>query len=243
MAYSVKQLADLVGVSVRTLHYYDEIGLLKPAYISEAGYRYYHQDAVSLLQQILFYRSLGFSLKEIAAILSAPHHDKQQALLQRRELLELQKKHIEEMILLVDQTLGGSKMEHHPSAFAELEQKKQAYAKEAKERWGSTKAYKQSLLRPVADHAGQQEFQQKADALFAAVADNRDKHPSDPVLQNLVKTWQQLISDYCYDCSDGMLSCLGQLYQSDARFAGSIDRFGKGTAQLLSRCIDWYCSH
>ena len=110
MRYSISKAADLVGVSVRTLRYYDEIGLLKPSEITPAGYRFYDDTAMAALQQILFYRELDVPLGQIAHILSAPENDRNEALQKHRTLLLMRRRRLDDMLRLVDETIGGIAM-------------------------------------------------------------------------------------------------------------------------------------
>lgn len=134
---TVGQAAALSGVSVRTLRYYDQIGLLKPQQVGENGYRYYTQENLQTLQQILFFRELEFPLKEIACILRQPDFDRQRALQEHRKLLLLRKKRLEQLIALTEQGWKGElQMNFKPFDEKELLQ----YQQEAKERWGNTGA-------------------------------------------------------------------------------------------------------
>jgi DNA-binding transcriptional MerR regulator len=194
------------------------------------------------LQQILFYRELEFSLKEIAVILSRPDYDKTDALEKQRQLLLLKRRHLDELISLVEDTLGGVKMKDQPMTAAEIEAVKKQYAAEAKERWGNTEAYAESQEK----HASYSEKQEltiaeKADHIFTAFAARRDSDPSDPEVQKLVQKWQDHITKYHYQCTDDILVGLGQMYVADERFQGNIDRYGDGTAQLISEAIAFYC--
>ena len=137
MKMLIKDFSVLTGVSVRTLRYYDEIGLLKPAFVDEfSSYRYYDEKSLLRMQEILFYRELDFSLKSISDILSSPNYDKDKALLQQKEMLILKKERIERLIDAIDSVRkGGSAMK----AFDNSEFEK--YKAEAKEKWGNTAAY------------------------------------------------------------------------------------------------------
>lgn len=142
MRLTVSETAKLTNISVRTLHYYDEIGLLKPAYTSEAGYRYYDDEALAMLQQILLYRELDFPLKEIRDMLSRPDYDSQAALKAHKELLLLKIERLTRMAGLVDRMMRGE----NDMSFQEFDEKKieaakEQYAREVKERWGNTEAY------------------------------------------------------------------------------------------------------
>lgn len=242
MHLSISETANLFGISVRTLHYYDEIGILKPAKVSEAGYRYYDDSAIERLQQILFYRELEFSLKEIAAMLSRPDYDKTDALQKHRALLLLKRRHLDELISLVEHTLGGVDMKKQKTTAADIDAMKKQYADEVKQRWGGTAAYKESQEKYAS--YGETEKEAMADAaaeIFSAFAGFRDYDPAAPEVQRLVEKWQEHISRYHYRCSDEILAGLGQMYVADERFRANIDRYGEGTAQLISDAIAVYC--
>lgn len=138
---TVKEVSKLTGVSVRTLHYYDAIGLLKPAKVTEAGYRMYDDTSLIRLQNILLFRELKFSLKEIKTILESPNFDLSKAIMQQIELLELQRKRIGEIISFAReiQKKGVNAMGFNVFSNSEIEQ----YKAEAKKKWGDTKAYQE----------------------------------------------------------------------------------------------------
>ena len=135
----IKEFADFTGVSVRTLHYYDEIGLLRPAFVDRTtGYRFYDENSLLRMQEILFYRELDFSLKSIGEILSSPNYDKNKALNEQKQLLTLKKERLERLISAID---GAVKGENVMTAFDNKEFEK--HKAEAKEKWGQTQAYQQ----------------------------------------------------------------------------------------------------
>ena len=135
----IKEFAEFTGVSVRTLHYYDEIGLLKPACVDGfTGYRYYDENSLLRMQEILFYRELDFSLKSIGEILSSSNYDKNKALKEQKHLLMLKKERLERLISAID---GAVKGENIMRAFDNSEFEK--HKAEAKEKWGQTPAYKE----------------------------------------------------------------------------------------------------
>lgn len=111
MAYTVKRLAEISGVSVRTLHFYDEIDLLKPAYLGDNGYRYYEEEQLLMLQQVLFFRELGFELKTIQTILNQSSFDKVKALKRHRQVLRQQNERTQKLIETIDKTIGRLKGE------------------------------------------------------------------------------------------------------------------------------------
>lgn len=244
MRLSVGEASRILGISVRTLRYYDEIGLVRPSEVSDAGYRYYDGDNLALLQQILFYRELEFSLKEIRAILSERDHDRKQALARHRELLVLKQKHIAGLIRLVDETLGGDeKMSRISSDFSDYETAKERYAAEARERWGHTDAFRESAEKERGRTPGETAgIMREVDEIFSAFAAARQADPSDPAVQELVRRWQAHITKYHYGCTAEMLAGLGEMYTADRRFTESIDRHGPGTARFISEAIRIYCA-
>lgn len=242
MRLSVSEAAKRAGVSVRTLHYYDEIGLLKPSETTQAGYRFYDDAAMASLQQILFYRELDVPLEQIGRILNAPDNDRTEALRKHRALLMMKRRRLDDMLRLVDETIGGIAMydERPTPSQADWEAVREQYAKEAAQRWGNTEAFLESREK----HAGytpRQEAQIKAEMedifrAFGACAD-----PEGARAQELVKRWQAHITKYHYRCTDGILACLGQMYANDPRFAAELDRYGAGTAGRMSAAIAAYC--
>ena len=243
MRLSISEAAALSGLSVRALHYYDEIGLLKPAETTGAGYRYYCDAEMSTLQQIVFYRELGLTLKEISAILSDPLYDKTKALSEHRELLLLKRAQLDDMLRLVDETLGGKEMSTPKTTLADIQAAKEKYAREVKERWGGTKEFDESeeISKKMTD-TQKLEQANDADDIFAAFAAIRTSDPAAPDAKALVIRWQEHINRYYYACSKEMLSSLGQMYTADERFTETIDRFGSGTAEFMSAAIAAYCA-
>lgn len=150
MTYTIKKLAKMAKVSVRTLHYYDQIGLLKPARLGENGYRYYEESELLRLQQILFFRKLEFPLGEVKQILDSPNFDLKTALLGHKEYLEAKMRQENELISTIKKTIKkieGEQMKDEDLYDGFDKEKMKEYEKEAKERWGHTDAYKQSTHR------------------------------------------------------------------------------------------------
>ncbi|MGE4484752.1 MAG: MerR family transcriptional regulator [Oscillospiraceae bacterium] len=242
MKLSVGETAKLFDISVRTLHYYDEIGLLPPSELSDSGYRFYADGELEKLQQILFYRELGFPLSEIKTAMSRPDYDRTKALQNRRELLLLKRAHIDAMLRLVEETIGGKKMEKPKITTADFDSAKAKYAAEAKERWGMTDAYRESGKKHAAyDAAKEAEIAEKAGEIFTAFAESMDKAPADMIVQELVARWQAHITEYHYKCTKEILASLGEMYAADERFISNIDRYGDGTAKFMSEAIREFC--
>lgn len=243
MRYSIGEAAKLLGVSLRTLRYYDEIGLVRPSETSAAGYRFYDDAALSTLQQALFLRRLEFPLHDIADILSRPDYDRRQALLARKALLLLERRRIDALIALADASIKGEiDMTEHNAAERALFEAKAEYAREAAERWGKTDAYRESVERAAARNESENAaMEQDADDIFAAFAAIMDASPASPEAQALVERWLAHINRFHYPCSKEILACLGQMYAADERFAAALDRFGDGNARFISDAIAVYC--
>jgi DNA-binding transcriptional MerR regulator len=242
MKRTVSEVARLTGISVRTLHYYDDIGLLKPAQITRAGYRYYDESSLETLNQILFFRELEFPLKEIRRMLTSPDYDKGLAMRRQRELLLLKRQHIDALLALADGQVKGENMKHVERAAGALHDARKAYAAEAKQKWGNTDAYQESEAR----HAGYSDKQEgdiaaEANEIFAAFAAIRTADPASQEAQALVQRWQEHISRWHYPCTKEILAGLGQMYVGDERFTANLDQFGAGTADFMSRSIACYC--
>ena len=236
----IKEFAEITGVSVRTLHYYDEIGLLKPACVDEfTGYRYYDESSLIRMQEILFYRELDFSLKSISDILSSPDYDKTKALKEQKHLLTLKKERLERLISAID---GAVKGENVMKAFDNSEFEK--YKTEAKEKWGNTDAYKEHSEKTKNYSAekwnGLAEGMNDILAEFAVCMKN-NKTPDSAEAQELVKSLQNHITENYYLCTNDILAGLGQMYVADERFKNNIDKHAEGTAQFISDAIKTYC--
>lgn len=239
----INQVAKLTGTTVRTLHYYDEIGLLKPNASTETGYRIYDHENLEKLQQILFFKELNFPLNDIKAIMDNPSYDKNEALMKQREWLIEKKERLNALIALIDQSLKGEcHMNFKAFDQSEMERHKKAYADEVKEKWGRTSAYSESQSR-TSQYTPEdwEKIQAEAGAIFSKFASNLQKTPDSKEVQALVKEWQDHISKYYYTCSKEILAGLGQMYRHDERFAKNMDQVGQGTAAFMADAIEVYC--
>ena len=241
MKMLIKEFAELTGVSVRTLHYYDDIGLLKPAFVNEhSGYRYYDEHSLVRMQEILFYREIDFSLKSIAEILSSPNYDKTKALTEQKKLLTLKKERLERLISAID---GAAKGENIMKTFDNSEFKN--YRQEVKEKWGNTDAYKEHTEK-TRDYS-KDKWNNLADKMneilaeFAACMRN-GATPDSAEVQSLIKMLQSHITENYYLCTNEILAGLGQMYVADERFRNNIDRHADGTAVFIREAIEIYCS-
>lgn len=240
---TVSEVSKLCGITVRTLQYYDRIGLLAPSRVTSAGYRHYEGEALERLQQILFYRELGFPLEDIKTLLQHPGFDRQGALRSHRELLEKQRQRLEGLIALVDKSIKGvDTMSIKEFDMREIEAARQQYAHEARERWGGTDAYAASKAKTDRYTPDDwQAVQQESEGIMAEFGTLREGNPASDAAQTLVARWQQHITSRFYPCTKEILAGLGQMYTADQRFTDNIDRHGPGTAAFMAAAIAHYC--
>ena len=237
---TVNEVSKLTGVSIRTLQYYDKIGLLHPAKYTDAGYRLYDDTALETLQQILLFRELEFPLKDIKEIISSPDFDRSKALGQQIELLKLKKEHIEN---LIDLAVGIKAMGVRQLTFDVFDTKKiDEYARQAKASWGTTPAYKEyeekSKGRTKEDNL---KIHQGMIDIFAQFGQIRSCDPGSEEAQAMVKKLQDYITEHMYTCTNEILSGLGKMYAGGGDFTKSIDGFGgEGTAEFTARAIEVY---
>ena len=238
---TVNEVSKLTGISVRTLHHYDEIGLLKPTAVTEAGYRLYDDTALERLQHILLFRELQFPLKEIRQILDSPDFDRNKALEQQIALLTMKKEHLENLIAFAREIkwLGVRYMD-----FSAFDTKKMdEYAAQAKESWGKTEAYKE-FEEKSKDWTADSRKDMIVDfmAIFAEFGEIRALSPDNSEVQEQVKKLQDYITEHFYKCTPQILSGLDQMYAAGGEFTENIDKAGgEGTAEFVAKAIKVYC--
>ena len=238
---TVNEVSKLTGVSVRTLHYYDEIGLLAPAVTTAAGYRLYDDTSLARLQQILLFRELAFSLKDIKKMIDSPGFDREKALSDQIRLLTLKKEHFENLIAYAQQI--KSKGEYHMDFKVFDDEKIENYKAEAKKRWGGTEAYREYEAK-AADYSEEKQQALARDMMniFKEFGNLTDKSPADAEAQKLVKKLQDYITANYYTCTKQILSGLGQMYAAGGEMTDNIDTAGgKGTAIFAAKAIKVFC--
>ena len=238
---TVNEVSKLTGVSIRTLQYYDKIGLLHPANYTEAGYRLYDDAALETLQQILLFRELEFPLKDIKEIISRPDFDRSKALEQQIKLLTLKKEHIENLIDLAKgiKLLGVRKLKFEAFDTSKIDE----YAAQAKAYWGKTPAYNEfeEKSRGRTKEEDKKIYQGMID-IFGEFGQIRNTEPSSKDAQALVKKLQDYITEHMYTCTKKILSSLGKMYAGGGDFTKNIDSYGgEGTAEFTSQAIEIYC--
>ena len=238
---TVKDISKLSGVSVRTLHHYDAIGLLKPAKVTEAGYRLYDTASLQRLHAILLLKELQFSLKDIKEILDAPGFDPMEALQQQIGLLELQRQHLTE---LIDHARQIQKTGVIPMDFSSFSTEKiDRYAAEAKKQWGKTDAYQEYEAKTAGQNKQQmQETGDKLMDIFREFGAIRHLSPASSEAQDLVTKLQSFITDHYYTCTRQILFGLGQMYAAGDEMNENIDKAGgEGTGAFVRDAITVYC--
>jgi DNA-binding transcriptional MerR regulator len=246
MVYTVKQLAKIAGVTVRTLHYYDEIGLLKPSFIKENGYRYYEEKELIKLQQILFFRELEFPLENIVQMLRTPEYNVLEALADQRTLLEMKRARLDGLLDTIERTTKkmkeGRSMSTDELFAAFTESQIEQYKEEVKAKWGNTDAYKQSIDRTRRwTKEDFERIKEEGQAITLSLAKLMEKGVAHAEVQAQIERHFQHINQF-YDCSYEMYRNLGNMYSEDARFAENYNTVASHLAEFMRDAIAYYCS-
>ena len=244
---TVNVLAKITGITVRTLHYYDQIGLLSPSSVSNAKYRFYSNEDLDRLQQILFFKEVGFNLKQIKSIMSAPVYSKEEALKKHIKILVLKRKHIDELIRLIDKALKGES-EINFSVFNKdnIIELQKGYQQEVLERWGNTSAYQQYKNKSASIEKNKewQLIDSTARKIFGKFFKYINEAPDSKGVQAGIHEWRGFLSANYFDCSIEMLRYLGLLYISDERFLNTINSYGdERLADFVNEAITIYCDN
>ncbi len=246
MVYTVKKLAQLAGISVRTLHYYDEIGLLKPQSHSPSGYRHYGDESVIRLQQIMFFRELGFSLDEIKKIVSRPDFDVLEALQSHRTLLTKKAERIDELLTTVNKTIkqikGRIKMSIQEYYQGFSEEQIETYREEVRRRWGE-KTLQESEARVI--KMGKEKFaelQAEGGRIFQTISENMSQGYDIELVQTQIAKWRQWLENF-HHYSDEALLGLGQMYSQDPRFVKFFQNYHPDLPVFITKAIEYYCTH
>ncbi|MFG1776000.1 MerR family transcriptional regulator [Micromonospora sp. NPDC049051] len=244
MAHTVGQVAKAAGVTVRTLHHYDEIGLLSPSGRSGTGYRRYDDADLERLQHIRYYRELGFSLEEIAAILDDPASDPVAHLRRQHGLLTARITRLQEMVTAIEFAMEASKLnipltpQERFEVFGDFDP--DAHAEEAEQRWGGSEAYRESNRRAsryskddwLRNRAENEDWGRRFAEVMASGA------PADsPAAMDLAEEHRQLISRWFYECSYEIHTGLADMYVADERFTAYFEKIRPGMAEYLGEAI------
>ncbi|MDF2923575.1 MAG: transcriptional regulator, MerR family [Paenibacillaceae bacterium] len=242
----VKEVADLVGISVRTLHHYDEIGLLTPEEITDAGYRLYSDENLEVLQQILFLKELGFPLKQIKTMLDSPDYDRNEALAMQRRMLLDKRAQLDQMIATLDKTILHNRGEIEMTNKEKFQgfnfSSHNPYEQEARERWGDKKVDESNAKWAGMSEKEQQDLGAAMNAIYFKLAALRHGSPESPEAQEAIKEWYEFLNrmgSYSLEAFSG----LGQMYVDDERFTKNIDQFGEGLAVFMRDAMAYYAAY
>jgi DNA-binding transcriptional MerR regulator len=241
---NVGQVAELAGVTVRTLHHYDRIGLLSPSERTATGYRRYTPSDLDRLHQVLVYRELGFPLEEIATLLDDPDADPAEHLRRQHRLLRDRLERTSAMVAAIEKEMEAQSMGMAltPEEKFEIfgESYSEDYEREAEERWGDTDAWAQSQ-RKTAAYSKEDWVRIKAEAddvTHRLAAAMRDGVPADSErAMDLAEEHRQHISRWFYDCPPQMHAGLGRMYVEDERFTATYEQVAPGLAQYVSTAV------
>ena len=244
MAYSIKQIADLAGVTTRTIRYYDQIGLLAPIQIGENGYRYYDRGSLLRLQQIMFYRELDVPLRDIQIIMSRPDFNPLEAMEKHRLALLNRRQRFDMLIHTVDQTIqtlkGESQMKENEifDGFDESE-----YEEEARQRWGNTVAYAESQKRWGSYSADEKQAikVEGQEITRRMVGSDGGVKADDPQIQAAIADYMSYINRNFYTIDKEMLGNLSDMWVADPRFAVNYERIRKGGAAFVREAVHIFC--
>ena len=238
---SVKELAEKTGVSIRTLHHYDTIGLLKPTHVTEAGYRYYDDAALERLYLILLFREIGFPLKDIRGILDAPDYDRNRVLEQQIDLLKKKQDRLEYMANMARgiKLVGIKYLEFEGFNMKKIDD----YAAQAKVLYGKTEAYKEYEQKSGRRTADQNKaVNDLVMVFFVRLGQLKDQAPDSKAVQNWVRELQCFFTEHFYNCTPQILMGLAEMYAGGGTMTENIDAAGgKGTGEFARKAIEIYC--
>ena len=244
MKYTVKEIADIAGVSRRTLHYYDQIDLLKPSTIGKNGYRFYEEEAILQLQQILFYRELDFSLNDISEMMKRPDYDRLESMTAHRAALQKRVGRLNKLITTIDQTIlhlnGELEMTTDDLFEGFDEETREAYAEEAAQRWDpeQVKASNQRWKNYSAEK--QRQIIEESKHINLDLLAHMDEGHDSEAVQAIVGRWYEHISHF-YQPTLAIFRGLGRGYQEDPAFAAFYEKLHPDMPAFFRQAIDYYC--
>lgn len=251
MVYKVHEIADIAGISVRTLHYYDEIGLLIPTEKTEAGYRLYNDDDIIKLQQILMLKELGFPLKQIKNLSTRNVLSDQKVLIAQRTVLEKKRERLNQIIATLNNMINGTKELNNMNnkemfqAFdmTDIENAQKRYADEVREKYPKHLVDECTTKTAAYSKKDWQRVMEAQNNIFRQFASHLEQgvDASAPPVQELVGIFQKHINDCFYTCDNQCLLGLGSMYTCDERFTAFYEKISPGLAQYIQHAIQFYC--
>ena len=247
MKYTIRQLAKMIGVSVRTLHYYDQIGLARPRARGDNNYRHYSEQEALRLEQILFFRNLGFKLDKIKSILDDPNFNALDAFIDQKHYIELEKRRLDNLTHTIDQEIARQKGQtmttpNNPD-ISLTEKQLAAYKEEARQKWGKSEAWKESQKRTKNwTKSDYQRIAENGKEITKRIADAMPNGIKNQEVQTLIGDHYASMNVF-YNCSLAMYRNLGEMYVNDPRFAAYYEQFAPGLAVFMHNAIDVYCDN
>jgi DNA-binding transcriptional MerR regulator len=243
--YSIKELADLAGVTRRTLRYYDQLGILVPAVIGDNGYRYYDHENLLRLQQVLFYRELDVSLKDIQQIMEEDDFQPLLALKDHQEAIKRKILRLEHLLSTLDLTIKSIEGENHMTdqdIFNGFDETK--YAEEAADLWGNLPQYKESQEKWISYSEAKKDeiIRESRSITLRMVTEDPDTKPDDPEVQAAVEDYYQYLNRYFYSCDVAFFQGLADMWVQDSRFALNYERIREGGAAFVREAVHIYCN-
>lgn len=235
---TVKEISELTGISVRTLHYYDEIGLLKPTDKSEAGYRLYDDKALETLQQILFFREFDISLKEIKSVLDNPVLDRNQILLSQKKMLEAKKERLERLLSSIDDILKGeNRMDFEAFSKDDIEELYQALVSNMPEEQKETfmDSFVEAAKAPK-DSRIMDAYRKRLEVVMKKLAEKRGQDVNSFAVKEVVGEYDFVLKQL-YQMKDvkALMLDFARAYQADEAMKGALDKqYGEGTAAFYA---------
>ena len=245
--YSVKQLSELAGVSIRTLHHYDEIGLLKPAERAESRYRYYGKSELYRLQQILFYRELDYQLIDIRQILDDPEFDLKKSLLSHKDHLLNRADRVKQLLDTIDKTI--EQLENESMMITEKEmyrgfskEKVADMRNEVTETWGADELKNAEQNIQALDKEQWAKAQEETDQICTRLGQMMHRLPTDKQVQQEIAAYHNSLCTF-YEVSKERFLALGEMYVQDERFTAHYEKFAVGLAVFLNKAIQVFCDN
>ena len=249
--YRINEISKLTNISIRTLQHYDNIELLKATKKGDSNYRYYTDEDIEKLYQIMLLKELDFSLREIKSIMNYKNYDKIKALNMQKKLILKKRNRLDNIIKSIEMILSNekgntimSKDNFKVFSYEEVENYKKNYEEEVKDKYKNTDSYKQSNKRTSSySKEDWENITNEANQIYISLAEHLDKNPGDMKVQEIVQKWRDHITNNYYDCTVEIFRGLALMYISDERFTKNIDKFGSGLAQFLSDAMNVYCDN
>lgn len=245
--YSVKQVSKLAGVSIRSLHHYDKIGLLKPKARTEKGYRYYGREELLKLQQILFYKELDFPLKEIAEILNNEEFDLVEALEFHRVQLQQRSKRLKKLLTTIDKTIVQLKNQEIMMTDKELyegftEEEVKKMRAEVSDKWGEKELLATEERIRTLGKEGWKDTKKKGEDIVQLLSELMDLGADHEKVQKAIQLYHRYMNTF-YEVDEARYRGLAQMYVDDGRFTAYYEKYREGLAHFVKQAIDVYCDN